>query len=66
VLQGDVESVEVDATREDSVRPLIVGAVLVAAFLLTLQVVAWKWNFPGPLPSMWNDMFGTPKSMSLP
>lgn len=66
MLQGDVESVEVDATREDSVRPLIVGAVLVAAFLLTLQVVAWKWNFPGPLPSMWNDMFGTPKSMSLP
>lgn len=66
MLQGDVGSVEVDSTRENSVRPLIIGAVLVAAFLVLLQIVATVWNFPGPLPSVWNDLFGTPKSMSLP
>ncbi|OZC47166.1 hypothetical protein CH286_13340 [Rhodococcus sp. WWJCD1] len=66
VLQGDVGTVEVDSTRENSVRPLIVGAALVAAFLVLLQIIATVWNFPGPLPSVWNDLFGTPKSMSLP
>ena len=66
MLQGDVGSVEVVSTRESSVRPLIVGAALVALFLLLLQIVASTWNFPGPLPSVWNDLFGTPKSMSLP
>jgi hypothetical protein len=66
VLQGDVESVEVDATREDSVRPLAIGAVLVVVFLATLQVAALIWKFPGPGPSIWNDLFGRPKSSSLP
>ncbi|MCZ4521442.1 phosphatase PAP2 family protein [Rhodococcus ruber] len=45
---------------------MIVGAAFVAAFLVLLQIVATTWNFPGPLPSVWNDLFGTPKSMSLP
>lgn len=66
MLQGDVGSVEVDSTRENSVRPLIVGAAFVAVSLVLLQIIAATWNFPGPLPSMWNDLFGTPKSMSLP
>ncbi|MDV6262879.1 phosphatase PAP2 family protein [Rhodococcoides yunnanense] len=45
---------------------MIVGAAAVAAFLVLLQIIATIWNFPGPLPSVWNDLFGTPKSMSLP
>lgn len=71
VLQEDagtvaVETVRKDGARDDSVRPLVVGTVVVACFLLLLELAALRWDFPGPVPSIWNDLFGTPKSMSLP
>ncbi|MDJ0393243.1 phosphatase PAP2 family protein [Rhodococcus sp. G-MC3] len=43
-----------------------VGAVAVVLFLGTLQLVAWIQGFSGPVPSIWNDFAGTPKSMAVP
>ncbi|WP_415973124.1 phosphatase PAP2 family protein [Rhodococcus sp. 077-4] len=66
VLQGEVGAVQVETVRQDSTRPLAIGAVLVALFLASLQLAALVWKFPGPGPSIWNDLFGRPKSSSLP
>lgn len=43
-----------------------VGAAVVVLFLGTLQLVAAVEGFAGPFPSIWNDFFGTPKSMAVP
>lgn len=47
-------------------RYYAIGAVGVALLLASLQIVASLKGFSGPLPSIWNDFFGTPKSMSVP
>ncbi len=38
----------------------------VPLLLIVLQLVASDNHFDGPLQSIWNDYFGTPKSMSMP
>ncbi len=50
----------------NSLRFYGVGAAAVAAFLGLLQLAATYNGFPGPFASIWNDVAGTPKSMSLP
>lgn len=66
VLQGDERTSHVERAAPGALRIYGVGAVVVLIFLASLQAVAlWK-GFPGPLPSIWNDVVGTPKSMAVP
>lgn len=39
---------------------------MVLVFLGSLQIAAGVHGFPGPVPSIWNDFVGTPKSMAVP
>lgn len=66
VLQGDERSSRVEVATPESLRYFGIGGIVVALFLGSLQVVASYKGFPGPLPSIWNDFFGTPKSMAVP
>lgn len=66
VLQGDERPTRVGESAPGSLRVYGYGAIAVALFLGSLQLVAaWK-GFPGPLPSIGNDFVGTPKSMAVP
>lgn len=66
VLQGDERPTRVEIAAPRALRWYGVGAVSVAAFLGILQLIASRQGFAGPLPSIWNDFAGTPKSMAVP
>ncbi|SNS64593.1 phosphatase PAP2 family protein [Rhodococcoides kyotonense] len=55
-----------DERTSGSLRPFGIGVAVVASALAVLQLVASCSGFPGPMPSIWNDFFGTPKSMAVP
>ncbi|WP_084727385.1 phosphatase PAP2 family protein [Rhodococcoides yunnanense] len=66
VLQWDERSSREEAEKPRTLTSFGIGAAVVALFLGSLQMVASYKGFPGPLPSLWNDFFGTPKSMAIP
>lgn len=66
VLQGDDRPVRAPQAAPGALRWYGVSAVVVLLFLGSLQVAASAKGFSGPLPSIWNDFFGTPKSMAVP
>ncbi|NIL78234.1 hypothetical protein RhoFasB10_04401 [Rhodococcus sp. B10] len=65
VLQGE-ERALTGSQMSGSLRPFAIGAAVVAVSLLSLQLVASRYGFSGPLPSIVNDFVGTPKSMAVP
>lgn len=66
MLQGEEQSRVGVVLSPRSFRPFAIGAVAVVLFLASLQVAALKFHFPGPVPSIYRDYFGTPKSMAVP
>lgn len=66
MLQGEEQSRVGDITSPPSFRTFALGAVAVVLFLAVLQVAAFKFHFPGPIPSIYRDFLGTPKSMAVP
>ncbi|MGB7234361.1 MAG: phosphatase PAP2 family protein [Rhodococcus sp. (in: high G+C Gram-positive bacteria)] len=64
VLQGDERKASV--TGRTDLRVYGLGAIAVVLFVGALQLAATIKGFPGPVPSLWNDLVGTPKSMAVP